>query len=217
MKTDLCDVSFVLDRSGSMESVRNDTIGGFNAFIEAQQKLPGECLATLAQFDHDYEVVYSGKPIKDVPKLTAETFVPRGSTALLDAIGRTINETGKRLSAMPEADRPGKVIFVILTDGGENASKEFNREQVFKMISLQRDTYKWEIVFLGANQDAIKVGGSIGVAAASSMTYASNAQGTQAVFKSASNYVSRARGGAVNLAFTEEDRKAQAAAGAAKP
>jgi len=217
MRNDLADVSFVLDRSGSMSSVREDTIGGFNSFIEAQQKLPGECLATLMQFDDQHDVLYSGKPIKDVPKLTAETFVPRRSTALLDAIGRTIVATGARLAAMPEADRPEKVMFVILTDGGENASREFNRKQIFDMIKLQTETYKWDFVFIGANQDAIATGASLGVMAGKSMTYASNSAGTKAAFESMSAYVGAARACAGPLSetkFTAADRDEQAKAGA---
>lgn len=214
MRNDLADVSFVLDRSGSMTSVRADTIGGYNSFIEAQKILPGECLATLMQFDDQHDVLFTGQRIQDVPPLTNETFVPRGSTALLDAIGRTINETGKRLSSLAEDRRPSKVIFVILTDGGENSSKEFTRKQIFDMIKLQRETYKWDFVFLGANQDAIQVGTAMGVAAGSTMTYAANSVGTRSAFASASNYVSSSRMGASNVSFTDEDRKKQAQAGA---
>lgn len=213
MKKDFADITFVLDRSGSMSSVRADTIGGFNAFIEAQRKVPGECNASLVQFDDQYEIVYTAKPVKDAPELTAETFVPRGMTALLDAIGRTINATGKRLEAIPEADRPSKVIFVILTDGGENSSKEFTREKVFEMITHQKNTYQWDFVFLGANQDAISAGASLGIAAGSTMTYASNAVGTKHAFASASAYAARSR--TVGTAsFSDEDREKQKQAGA---
>lgn len=213
MKADLADITVVLDRSGSMLSVQADTIGGFNAFIEAQRKVPGECNASLVQFDDQYEVVYTSKPVKDAPALTADTFVPRGMTALLDAIGRTINETGKRLAAIPEADRPGKVIFVILTDGGENSSKEFTRKQVFEMITHQKTNYKWDFVFLGANQDAISTGADLGIARGSSMTYASNAVGTQYAFASASNYAARSRT-VGSASFSDEDREKQKQAGA---
>lgn len=214
MRSDLSDISFVLDRSGSMSSVRKDTIGGFNAFIEEQQKQPGECLATLVQFDHEYEIVYSGKPIKDIPKLSDETYIPRGMTALLDAIGRTINEAGNRLALMAEEARPANVIVVILTDGDENSSREFNAEQIHKMINLQRDTYNWTFIFLGANQDAIKTGASLGVAAASSMTYANNQLGTKQAFRSVSAHVSHTRSGQANVGFTAEDRQNQKDAGA---
>lgn len=217
MKTGLTDITLVLDRSGSMSKVRSDTIGGFNTFIQAQRPLPGECVASLVQFNEFYEPLYSGKPIKEAPLLTTETFVPRGWTALLDAIGRTIIATGARLSAMPEDQRPEKVIFVIVTDGVENASKEFTREKVFQMIGHQRDVYLWDFVFIGANQDAIAVGAGLNIGAGSTMTYAANAAGTQSAFASASNYTMRNRsvaGAAAEAsAFTAEDRDEQTKAG----
>lgn len=213
MKKDFADITVVLDRSGSMSSVRADTIGGFNSFIEEQRKVPGECNASLVQFDDQYEVVYTAKPVKDAPALTTETFVPRGMTALLDAIGRTINETGKRLSVIPEADRPGKVIFVILTDGGENSSKEYTREKVFEMITHQKSAYQWDFVFLGANQDAISTGAGLGIARGSTMTYASNAVGTKHAFRSASNYAASSRT-VGSASFSEADREKQKQAGA---
>lgn len=217
MRTDLTDISIVLDRSGSMESARTDTIGGFNAFLKTQKEAPGEALLTLAQFDDQYEIVHNGKAIKDVPNLTAETFVPRGMTALLDAIGRTINTTGARLSTLPEDQRPGKVIFVILTDGQENKSTEFTRAKISEMIKHQTEAYKWDFVFLGANQDAIQAGASIGVMAGNSMTYAANAKGTQAAFASVGATMGAYRGGDQTLKssfFSSDDRTAQAQAGA---
>jgi hypothetical protein len=214
VKADLTDISIVLDRSGSMSSVRDDTIGGFNTFIKAQRELPGSCNVSLVQFDDHYESLYTAKPVKDAPFLNTESYVPRASTALLDAIGRTITDTGARLSAIPEADRPGKVIFVILTDGQENASREFTRERVFEMIKLQREVYKWDFVFLGANQDAIQTGTALGMAAGSTMTYASNTRGTKSAFLAASNYAARARSGESAVSFTAEDRQEQKDAGA---
>ncbi len=218
MKKDLTDITIVLDRSGSMEKVRQDTIGGYNSYIEAQQKLPGECMVSLVQFDDQYEPVYGGKRVKEAPLLTAATFVPRGYTALLDAIGRTINATGARLSALTEDQRPEKVIFVIVTDGGENASKEFTREKVFGMIGHQRTTYLWDFVFIGANQDAIQTGASLNIGANSSMTYAANEAGTKSAFQSASNYTAHTRSAAGAAAgassFTAEDRAEQTKAGA---
>lgn len=213
MRQDLTDISIVLDRSGSMSAVRDDTIGGFNAFIEGQRKVPGECNVSLMQFDDQFDTVYSGKAVAEAPLLNAETFVPRGSTALLDAIGRTINATGARLSALTEDQRPAKVLFVIVTDGGENASKEFNRAKVFEMIGTQKSTYKWDFVFLGANQDAIQAGSSLGIAAASSMTYASNSAGTQKAFASVGRMATDYRSGG-SATFTSQDRDEQAKAGA---
>ena len=215
MKGNLTDISVVLDRSGSMQSVRSDTIGGFNAFLKTQKEAPGEALLTLAQFDHEYEVVYSGKGIKDAPELSSETFVPRGQTALLDAIGRTINATGARLSAMAEDQRPGKIIVVIITDGQENNSREFSRPQINEMIKHQKEAYSWDFVFLGANQDAIQAGVSLGVNSGNSMTFAANKRGVTSAFASVgANMCSyrAADGGLKKEFFSPEDRKQQSQA-----
>lgn len=221
MKTGSTDITFVLDRSGSMEKVKDDTMHGFNAFIQAQRALPGECVASLVQFDDVYEPIYTAKPLSEAPLLSEANYVPRGFTAYLDATARTIIETGKRLAAMPEDQRPQKVIFVILTDGIENASQEFRgeagRAKVFEMIGRQRDVYQWDFVFLGANQDAIKVAAEINISAGSSMTYAANSAGTQWAFKSVSAYTARNRSAAGAAAgqsvFTAEDREEQIKAG----
>lgn len=217
MKADLTDISVVLDRSGSMQSVRTDTIGGFNAFLKTQKEAPGEATLTLAQFDDQYEVVYSGKKIQDVPDLTEATFVPRGMTALLDAIGRTINATGVRLAAMPENERPSKVIFVILTDGDENASSKLTKEKVNELIKHQTETYQWDFVFLGANQDAIKAGVSMGILAGNSMSYAANAHGTADAFASVGATMCAYRSGDTSTKtafFSDDDRMKQKQAGA---
>jgi hypothetical protein len=174
-------VSIVLDRSGSMASVREDTIGGFNSFLDAQRRHENVTM-TLAQFDNHYDVLFDAVPIAKVPHLTDKTFEPRGSTALLDAIGRTIEDTGRRLAAMPEADRPSKVLFVIITDGQENASEKFTRAQVFEMISHQREVYSWEFVFIGANQDVIDESTSLGMNATNSLSYTSDSHGTRGLY-----------------------------------
>ena len=165
------DITVILDRSGSMESIASDVIGGFNHFVTHQQVQPGECRLTLVQFDNQYEVVYAGMPIVKAPPLTADTFQPRGSTALLDAIGRTIDATGERLRALPEPDRPDRVLLVVITDGLENASTDYTRSRVFEMISTQRDVYRWSFLFMAANQDAIQEGGHIGIAPQAAMNF----------------------------------------------
>jgi hypothetical protein len=159
----LTEIVCIVDRSGSMGSIRNDAIGGFNTFLEDQQKVKGRCLLTFVQFDDIYEKVHDGVDIQKVPKLTDETYQPRGSTALFDAVGKTINEVGARLASTPEDKRPGKVLVVILTDGHENASHEFNRQQIFDMVKVQRDTFSWEFIFLGAGIDAFDAGQQIGI------------------------------------------------------
>jgi hypothetical protein len=159
---------FLLDRSGSMQSIKDDTEGGFNAFIEEQRSQAGQCRVTLAQFDDRYEEVYRDRPVAEVPPLLLQ---PRGSTALLDSIGRLVGEAGQRLAALPEEQRPGVVIVGIMTDGHENASHELTHPQVKAMIERQTKDYGWQFLYMGADQDAIEVGSSIGVSAANSMTY----------------------------------------------
>jgi uncharacterized protein YegL len=158
----------IMDRSGSMALIKTDTEGGWNTLIEEQAKEPGECLVSLVQFDTVYETVFDYTPVWDVPKYELH---PRGSTALLDAIGNTINTLGEKLAAMPEDQRPGSVILVILTDGCENASHEFTAAQIKTMIERQQNDYQWVIQFLGANQDAVTTAKSYGIAASHAMTY----------------------------------------------
>lgn len=194
MKIDYTDITLVLDRSGSMEAVRSDTIGGFNAFLSDQQNAGvGTATITLVQFDDVYEVVYHAIPLVTARPLTKETFVPRGSTALLDAIGQAITETGKRLAGLPESERPDKVIFVIITDGQENASRKFSVAQVGDLIVQQRDQYQWEFVFLGANQDAIATASQMGVPAASALTYAHDGKGVMDAMQTVSENVGAMR------------------------
>jgi hypothetical protein len=216
-RPDFADITVVLDRSGSMESVRDDTIGGFNRFVEDQKAVPGDAVLTLVQFDNEYEFVHRAAPIKEVPSLDRKTFVPRGSTALLDAIGRAIGETGSRLDGMAEDARPDKVFFVIITDGHENASREFRREKILEMIGHQQSVYSWQFVFLGANQDAIQAGASIGVPTANTLSYASNAASTAAAFASVTRGVSANRLSAKPTGyFDEADRREQERHGAHK-
>ena len=127
---DKADITIILDRSGSMESVKDDTIGGFNSFLAEQQKVAGEAVLSLVQFDDQYEVVYQDKDIRAADRLTEATFQPRGMTALLDAVGRTINAVGQRLASLPETERPDKVVLVIMTDGFENSSHEFSAAKI---------------------------------------------------------------------------------------
>ncbi len=215
MNQNKTDITIVLDRSGSMLSVRDDTIGGFNKFLEDQKAAPGEADITLNQFDNEFEKVLKGVPIKSAEPLTVKTFVPRGSTALLDAIGRSIVDTGTRLDSTPEPQRAGKVVFVIITDGYENASHEFPKQKINEMIREQREKYAWEFVFLGANQDAIHAGTSMGIVAANAMTFAANSAGTSAAFHATSaNLVSMRTGVKRSMAYSTEDRAEQKNAGA---
>lgn len=190
-KTASTEIVVVLDRSGSMAVVRKDMEGGFDHLIEEQKKAPGKCRVTLAQFDDQYELVYSGVPVGKVPKLH---LYPRGYTALLDALGKTINETETRLSSIKEKPQ---VLFVVITDGAENASKEFTGEQVFDMIKHKRDKSHWEFVFLGANQDAIKTATNLGISATNSITFHPNSVGTQSVYQTVSRGIVKYRGAGI--------------------
>jgi hypothetical protein len=159
---------FLLDRSGSMVSLREDTIGGFDTFIAEQRTAPGRCRVTLAQFDNEYDEVYADRDIATVPSLV---LVPRGSTALLDALGRLVVTAGERLAALPEQDRPGSVIVGVMTDGYENASRDWTHDRIKALIEQQSHEYGWQFLYLGADQDAIEEGAKMGFAAGKSMTY----------------------------------------------
>jgi len=170
MTFSLTDITIVSDRSGSMNSVRDATIEAFNGYVSSQQQCAGQAQLTLVQFDDQYETPLSCVPIARTPSLNHPSYEPRGSTALFDAIGRTLVVTGARLNAMPATQRPSKVLLVIQTDGYENASREFRAQQIQEMIAHQRDKYGWQFVFLGANQDAIMSAAKFGIPAASALS-----------------------------------------------
>lgn len=210
MRTDLTDVTVVLDRSGSMRSCKDEAENGVNHFVDEQRKHPGDCTFSLVQFDTEYEFVHRGVKIADVPKFV---LVPRGMTALLDAVGRAINETGARLAAMNENDRPGLVVFVIVTDGAENSSHEFKKPQIKELIERQQKDYQWQFTFLGANQDAFGEAQALGIAAAGVANYTPTS--SKKAFAGAAQNVSRMRtaragGQSVLCAYTPEERNAMA-------
>jgi hypothetical protein len=167
-RSDLTHVYFLLDRSGSMQSIKSDIEGGFAAFVEEQQRATGECRATLAQFDDVYELVYADRPIADVPPLDLQ---PRNMTALHDAMGTLITESGHTLESMKAAERPGTVIVAIMTDGMENASKEWTGASIKALVSQQSNVFGWTFMYMGADQDAIEVGESLGIARDHAVTY----------------------------------------------
>lgn len=163
MDDSLTEIIAIVDRSGSMEAIREEAITGFNYFLKEQQRSEdGRCLLTYCQFDTEYEITHSGIPIKEMKPLDFTTFQPRGCTALHDAVGRTIMEVGNRLEKTPEAKRPGNVIVVILTDGLENSSREFKLDKIKEMVKHQADVYDWSFVFLGQNIDAFAAGRQMG-------------------------------------------------------
>lgn len=207
MRKDFTDVTLVVDRSGSMEAIREDAMGGVNRFILDQAEKPGEAVLTLVQFDTEYEFIHRAVPIQNVPKYV---LTPRGSTALLDAVGRAINETGERLAAMPEADRPGLVVFVVMTDGQENSSREFTKSQIKEKIEHQQSAYAWQFLFLGANQDAFAEAGGMGMQVAGSANFAPAKVALAMAAASASVGRMRAQSLAsetIANAFTDDERK----------
>lgn len=210
------DITILLDRSGSMSATRNDTIGGFNEFIEEQRKVPGQAVLTLIQFDDQYDVNYVAVPLDHVANLTTKTYEPRGNTALLDAMARAIRDTGERLSKMPEQERPAKVIMLIMTDGMENTSKDFSprnggHQKIKDMVTHQKNVYSWEFVFIGANIDSFGVSEQLNFSSGSTINYTSSPIGTRNAFKSLSRGVGAVRicagnGGATTNNFFEEER-----------
>lgn len=214
MKKGYLHITLLLDRSGSMACVQDDTIGGVNRYFESQRSHPGLCTATLAQFDDQYELIYNRVPIANVTARTHDNYEPRGWTALHDAMVRTIDEVGAVLGALPESERPERVLFVTMTDGEENRSKQWNASDVRNRIEHQRQRYGWEFVFLGANQDAILTARTFGIPMGSTMTYAANMAGTHSVVDS---IVRETRSYGVtgqSFNFTAADRRLQANAGA---
>lgn len=202
----LTEIIALIDRSGSMVTIKSDMIGGFDTFVAEQRKLPGECVVSLYEFDDKFDVLFEEKPLAEVPSLPLE---PRGMTALHDALGRAITLVGERLAAKPEEKRPGKVVFLIITDGAENSSREFKIKDVRRLVKHQTDVYGWQFAFLGANIDSFAVGGSYGVSGASTMDYQATAQGTQVMYASVGRSVSAYRTNATNsLSFaTDEDEQ----------
>lgn len=208
MRENLTHIVFILDRSGSMTAIEHATIEGFNRFLATHKDAPGAATVTLIQFDNQYEVNYQMCDIQQVPLLTSSTFQPRGRTAYYDALGRAINETGQQLAAMAEADRPSKVLVVILTDGQENASTEFTESQIGAMREHQAEVYSWEFVYIGANQDAIATAAAIGIQPDMAMNFAATNVGTQNAFNSVANATMSFRSAPDGkVSFSVEDRK----------
>jgi len=193
------EIAFILDRSGSMSSMRQAAIDGFNEFLLGQQQtldnegcpLPADF--TLILFDHEYLPAVQRQPIAEVKPLTCETFQPRGNTALLDAIGRTIDELGAKLAAMPESARPQKVIVAILTDGHENSSRHYSLGDVHEKIRHQTEVYAWEFLFLAANQDAIAAASAMGIESHKVSNFTANEEDMRYLQQSVSEKISAMR------------------------
>jgi len=188
MRNDLTDLTLVVDRSGSMCTIRADAEGGINALLDDQKKEPGDCNLTLVQFDNEYEFVHKGIDISEAAHYSLH---PRGATALLDAVGQAINATGRRLDEMKEEDRPSLVAFVITTDGHENCSREFTSAQIRKMISHQQSEYNWKFTYLGADADCFDEAESMGIDASGTAQY--NVARSAQMFNATSQKMSRMR------------------------
>lgn len=184
-----CDITILLDRTGSMQNIKDEITKGFSKWVEQQQKLNiDKCTLTLIQFDNHnpFEVIYENKPINDIPYLTLE---PRGMTPLLDALGNTIQWTGSRLGAMAQEERPDKVLIIILTDGEENASSTYTKATIRKMITHQQDKYNWQFLFLGMGFDAFAEARQLGIPAGAVSSSTADTQGVQASYNIASKAV----------------------------
>ena len=193
LKKNLTELVFILDRSGSMYNLVSDTIGGFNSMVESQKNEYGEAYVTTVLFDDHYELLHDHINIKEIQPITDKEYYARGCTALLDAIGKTINSIGVRLNNTSEDERPDKVIFVITTDGYENASKEFDKAHIKDMIEHQQNKYSWTFMFLGANMDAVGEAKNLGINTDFARTYTANNVGTQSVYNSVSKAIDTMR------------------------
>jgi FtsP/CotA-like multicopper oxidase with cupredoxin domain len=208
--TDRTHITVLLDRTGSMQSIRADVVGGFNAFVDTHKAAPGEATLTLVQFDSQdpYEMLYAAMPIQDVPALTLAQYVPRASTPLYDAMGRAIAALDAKLEATPAGWRPQKVIFVVVTDGQENASVQFSREQVMALVDAKKNA-GWDFVFLSADLGALQDAQAMGVHATASLHFGKSAKGSRQAWASVAEKSVLRRAGARSVAFDAADRDAQ--------
>lgn len=206
----LTDITIILDRSGSMESIKSATIEGFNSFLKDQKNDELQSLVSFVQFDDVYETVYEGKKINEVQYLNLASFQPRGLTALLDAIGTGINATKKRIQQLPKKERPENVLVAIITDGMENASTKHTRTDIFKKIRKREEKNGWKFVFIGANQDAIYEASKFGIKREQALQFSADKQGMKDVMDSLSEKIyNMKRHQFKNFLFDEEDRKRQ--------
>lgn len=204
-------ISILLDRTGSMAGIRDDVIGGFNAFVDGQRAEGGEATLTVVQFDSQdaYEVICQSVPLQQAPVLSHSTYVPRASTPLYDALGRGILDLEQALSRLPPPLMPGKIVFVVVTDGAENASHEFNRERVMALIKAKREL-GWQFVFLSADLEAFEDSAGLGVNYSSRLYFQKSGGNTRHAFQSASEkIVSYRQSHSEDVSFDDDDRRKQ--------
>ena len=187
---------FILDKSGSMASLEQDTIGGFNAMIEKQKKLDGECLVSCVLFDNGQKVIYDRVPISEVRPMTEEDYTAGGCTALVDALGKSVKYIGNIHKHLREEDVPEHTVFVITTDGMENASRIYSSDKVKKMVSKKTEKNGWEFLYLAANIDAVETGAAIGIKSGRSVNYRCDAKGTGLLYETVGNALAGMRCGA---------------------
>lgn len=197
----------VLDRSGSMEKIKSDAVGGFNSFLNEQKELPDSASLTLVLFNNRYELIHNNTPLNEVEPISEKVYKTSGTTALFYALGRTIDEVGQRLANTDESERPNKILFIILTDGEENASDRYlgannepiyTQERINTLISHQRDVYNWEFVFLAANQDAMSTAEKISISGGNAMNFASSGSSVKAAYSNVNKMSKRFRAASVN-------------------
>ena len=193
MRKNLTELVFILDRSGSMVGLEGDTIGGFNAMIEKQKQEPSEALISTVLFDNETEVIHDRVDLGKVERLTDREYYVRGCTALLDAVGGAIHHIGNVHKYAREEDRPEKTLFVITTDGMENASRKYSYDRVKKMIQRQQEKYGWEFIFLGANIDAAKEAARFGIREDRAANYHADSVGTAVIYEAMSEVVCNVR------------------------
>ena len=207
MKKNLTELVYILDKSGSMQGLEKDTIGGYNSMLEQQRKVAGDCIITTVLFDNRYELLHDRIDIRAIQPITDKEYFVGGSTALLDAIGKTIHKIGTAQKNTAEDYRAEKVMFVIITDGEENASRCYSSMQVKEMIRRQKEKYGWEFIFLGANIDAVETAGRFGIDADRAVDYVPDGEGTALNFRMMSETVAAFRAcGAVPTACLDEIR-----------
>lgn len=197
-KPNFTSINVVMDASGSMQHLQLDTIGSFNQFLQEQKALPDQAVFSLTVFNTKPTVVHDFVELGVVPNLDPKTYAPSGGTALLDAMGTAIDKLGQKLAAMPEEERPSRVVFLITTDGQENASSEYSLEQIKSMVQHQQEAYSWLFVFMGANLDAFSTGTNLGVSGNNTLNYTPTAAGTRSLYNTISDSMRSYRSSKVN-------------------
>ena len=188
-KNELTELVFILDRSGSMSGLEKDTIGGFNAMIEKQRKEPGDCLVSTVLFDHESQVLHDRLPLSEIRPMTDREYTVRGCTALIDAIGGAIHHIGNVHKYARKEDVPAHTMFIITTDGMENASRRYTAQKVKEMIQKEKTKYGWEFLFIGANIDAVETAARYGISENEAVDYIADPQGTAVLYEAVSQAV----------------------------